>query len=301
MIRIGNFELSRPPEIFQIHKGLFFIAGSLPNYDDARHLQEVVHSNTQLDFQHGETQTRVLVGDTKFISDPIWGERYELLLYEYKPIHLTRRKISTGEVENIGERTVSPRFRINVEEGNWKDSLPLWETLEYEVKLRVDLSENIESFKLLFEDQFPADRRRHDFSRWTNSPELSVEVLLGYLEQGDLLPVFKGEATRISHGIFASGNWVKLEGKGELRERTQESVYLIEEGVNLIAGRLERTEHGILMARIKTLLLPDLRPRDSVDVCSKNLGIEKAQIAEVDSVTHIFKLSGPFTKFSFVL
>jgi hypothetical protein len=301
MIRIGNFEFSKPPDIFQNPKGLFFIAGSLPNHDHAKHLREVLDSNTPLDFQHGEMQTLVLVGDTKFISDAIWGERYELLLYEYNPLELTRRKISTGEVENIGERTVSPRFRIIVEQANWKESLPLWETLDYEVKLRVDLSENTESFKLLFKDQFPADRRRHNFSRWTTSPELSVKVLLGYLEQGDLLPVFKGKVTRISHGIVASGNWVKLEGKGELRERTQESVYLIKEGANLIAGRLERTEHGSLMARIKTVLLPDLRPKDSVDVCSKNLGIEKVETAKVDSVTHIFDLSGSFTQFRFVL
>jgi hypothetical protein len=301
MVKIGNFELSKPPDIFQSHKGLFFIAGSLQNHDDAKHLQEVLDSNTPLDFQHEEMQTRVLVGERKFISDPIWGKRYELLLYEYKPLELSRRKISTGELENIGERTVSPRFRITVEQANWEESLPLWETLDYEVKLRVDLSENTESLKLLFKDQFPADRTRHNFSRWTTSPELSVKVLLGYLEEGDLLPVFNGKVTRISHGMVASGNWVRLEGKGELRERTQESVYLIKEGTNLIAGRLERTEHGSLMARIETLLLPDLRPKDSVDVCSKNLGIENVEIAKIDSVAHIFDLSGAFTQFRFVL
>lgn len=301
MIRIGNFEFSKPLDFFQRHKGLFFIAGSLQDHDDLKHLQEVLDSNTPLDFQHEEIHTRVLVGERNFVSDAIWGERYELLLYEYKPLELTRRKISTGEVENIGERTISPRFRIIVEQANWKESLPLWETLDYEVKLRVDLSENTESLKLLFKDQFPADRTRHNFSRWTTSPELSVKVLLGYLEQGDLLPVFKGKVTRISHGIVASGNWVKLEGKSELRERTQQSVYLIKEGANLIAGRLERTEHGNLMVRVKTFLLPDLRPKDFVDVCSKNLGIERVEIAKVDSVTHIFDLSGAFTQFRFVL
>lgn len=301
MIRIGDFELSRPPEIFRIDKGFFFIAGSLPNHDDARHLQEIVHSSTLLDFQHEETKTRVFVGDTKFISEPIWGERYELLLFEYKPIDLTRRKISTGEVENIGERMVSPRFRINVEEGDWKKSLPLRKTVEYKVKLRVDLNESSESLKLRFIDQHPIYEARQDFSRWTTSSELSAEVLLGYLEQGDLLPVFKGKVSRVSHGIVASGNWVKLEGTGSSRERTQEAVYFIEEGANLIAGRLERTEHGNLMARIRTLLLPDLRPTDSVDVCSKSLGIEKAQTVKVDSVRHVFKLSGPLTESRFVL
>jgi hypothetical protein len=69
----------------------------------------------------------------------------------------------------------------------------------------------------------------------------------------------------------------------------------------LIAGRFERTEHGSLVARIKTVLLPDLRPRDYVDVCSKNLGIENVKIAKVDSVVHIFALSGSFTQFRFVL
>jgi len=301
LIKLGSFEFSRPPDIFRSHKGLFFVAGSLPDPIEAKRLREVLESSRILDFQYEAIQTRILVGDTKISLDVIWGQRYELLLHTYNPLELTRRKISTGEVENIGEKMLSPRFKVAVEGTNWRESLPKRETLDYEVKLRIRLSKNAESFKIQFKDQYPVEKARHDFSKWTTSPDLSVEILLGYLQQGDLLSVSKGKATQISHGIVKSGNWVKIQGNGKLHERPQQSVYLIKEGVNIIAGRLERTVHGNLLAHIKTFLLPDLKPKDSIDVCSKNLGIHKVKTAEVETVTHIYDLNGALTQFTFVL
>lgn len=301
MIKLGNFEFSKPPDVFQEHGDTISIAGSLPNLDDVERLRGLLKSSHILDLEYLESRERVLVGDTHFSIDAVWGQRYELLLHKYNPLKLTRRKVSTGEVENIGEKMVSPRFRVVVEHANWKDILPKRKTLYYEVKLRVNLYENGESFRLLFKDQFVAERERHDFSKWTTSPELFVEILLGHLEQGDLLSVSRGKVARISHGIVKSCNWVNLEGIGEPRKRDQESIYLIEEGENLIAARLERTTDGRLVTHVKTFLIPDLMPKDSIDVRCKNVGIPNVKVVKVDSVAHTFDSTGAVTNFAFHL
>lgn len=186
------------------------------------------------------------------------------------------------------------------EQGVWKESLPRGEIVDYKVHLRVDSHEKGQSFKILYEDQYPVEKARRDFSKWTANSGMSVEILLGYLEQGDLLSVAKGKVTRIANGIVKSCNWIRIEGDGELTERVQQSVYLIKEGENLIEGRLERTPNGNPTARVKTFLLPDLKPKDSIDVFSKNLGLHNIETAKVDSVVHIFGSNGSVTQFTFV-
>jgi|SRR5208282_1842792 len=299
MLKIGDFDFPKPPEVFREHKGVFFISGSFPKPEDAQRLKEILHSNLVLDLQYVGGQTRVLLGNTTFYHDVIWGHRYELELHEYTPLELTTRKIASGEIENIGEKMISPRFKVTAEQGVWNETIPKRKIIDYEVQLRVDLNEKGDSFRVLFKDQYVNEKARCDFSEWTTRFGIFVEILLGYLEQGDLLSVAKGKVTRISNGIVKPCNWVRLEGIGELRERMQQSVYLIKEGENLIAGRLERTSDGPL-ARVKTSLLPDLKPRDSIDVCCKNLGIDNIENTSVHSVTHIFSSNGATTQFTFV-
>jgi hypothetical protein len=298
-IKIGSFEFSKPPDIFKEHGGIFFVSGSLPIPDDAKRLKKLLTSGQVLDFEYEGRSVRVLVGDQTFSHDVIWGERYELLLHKYNKLELTRRKISNGEIENIGEKMLSPRFKVTAEQGNWKEILPRGEIVDYEVQIRVDSNDKGQSFKVMYKDQYPVEKARRDFSKWTVKSGISVEISLGYLEQGDLLSVAKGKIERISNGIVKSCNWIRLEGHGVSDERVQESVYLIKEGENLVTGHLERAINGSLTARVKTFLLPDLKPKDSIDVFSKNLGLPNIEMAKVNDVTHIFESNGALTEFTF--
>lgn len=97
-IKIGTFEFSKPPDVFQVHNDIFFVSGSLPLTEDAKRLRELLAPGRILDLEYAEKRTRVIVGNKTFSQDVIWGHRYELLLYEYNPLELTRRNISNGEV-----------------------------------------------------------------------------------------------------------------------------------------------------------------------------------------------------------
>ena len=62
---------------------------------------------------------------------------------------------------------------------------------------------------------------------------------------------------------------------------------------------MEKTEQGSLLVHVKASLLPDLRPEDTVDFYSRNLGTD-IQTAKTSSVAHILNLRGSSTRFSFV-
>ena len=304
LLKLGDFEFSKHPDIFRSHYGRrssrFFLAGSFQRPEERFQLQKTIDAHRILELASEQRHTdRVVVVDSHFSSDAIWGNRYELVLAEYTPMELTRREIATNNVEELGEKVFSPRFRIIADYSNGHEELPRGDTLDYKVELRVDLCENSNLFKLKFKDQHLVQSARSDFSRWTKSPEVTIEVLLGYLEQGNLLPVIKGKVGSISHGINASGNWVSLEGKGESHGQEQKYVYSINDN-NIFSGSVERTSEGRLRAHIETTLLPDLKPKDIVDFHSKNLGLD-FQDGKPDSITHLFSLSrGGTTRFAFV-
>lgn len=305
MIKIGDFNFSKPPEIFRVHHGQrstrFFLAGSVPDQDEFGRLQETLHGSGILDLTHELGQTRVIVADKNFLHDAIWGQRYELVLLEYKPVELTRHNIATAEVENIGDKLSSPRFRIVAEYEGGHQQLPRGDILDYEARIQIALTENDDEFKLKFKDKYPIVHSRADFNKWTIGRELTVEVLLGYLEQGDLLSVVRGAVHEISHGIDADGNWVYLHGKSKPQERAQEFDYLITDK-NIFRGKVVRTEQGEFLVSLEIPLLPDLKPKDIVDVYWSGQGIHDMQMAKVDSVMHLLSTSRvPVTRFRFAM
>lgn len=222
----------------------------------------------------------------------------QLALSELRPGNLSRRDVKTNLVEGLGEKMLYPCFKVIASHSAGRDEIPRGKDLDYKVDLRVELSDTSEGFKLKFMDQHPIEHSRKNFSAWTRSPELTLEIFLGYLEQGCLTSIAKGKAERISHGISAYGTWVKLDGKGELRRREQEYAYLLNDD-NIFGGSVEKTEQGRLIVHVKAPLLPDLRPEDTVDFHSRNLGTD-FQVAKTGSVAHILNLRGSSTRFSFV-
>jgi len=304
MIRIEDFEFSKRPDIFRrrikARRKEFYIAGSVSTQEEYSNLTETLRSKPVLEFFDSRKLTRVLVGDERFQTHAVWGFRYELLLIEYKPIHLRRRKIIDNTVEDIGEKILSPRFRIAVEFDGEHDEIASRKILDYDFDIRIGLLEDTERFKIKFEDHNPLESARKDFSRWTQSSELSVEVFLGYLQQGDLVSVAKGKANRIEHGIRASSNWIELEGSGKTRTRPQEHVYSLQGGVNVLDGNVSRTEQGNLLANITTVLIPELKPNEMIDVFWDQLGILQTA-AKIDSLEHKMSFRGAFTKIAFAI
>jgi len=143
-------------------------------------------------------------------------------------------------------------------------------------------------------------RSRVDFSRWTIESPLVVETLLGHLEQGHLLSVTKGVVSRISYGIDADGNWVSLQGKSKPQARAQESSYLITDK-NIFRGKVVKTEGGEFVVSVEVPLLPDLRPKDNIDVHWSGLGTHSMQITKPNSVKHIVTPNNIVTRFAFVV
>jgi len=222
----------------------------------------------------------------------------QLELSESSPVNLSRRGVKTNLVEDLREKMLYPCFKVVALHSAGRDEIPCNETLDYKVDLRVELSGTSETFKFKFMDEHPIEQSRKNFSTWTKSPEVGLEIFLGYLGQGCMISIAKGKAERISHGSSAYGTWVKLDGKGEVRKRQQEYVYLLRDD-NIIGGSVEKTEQGGLLVHVKAPLLPDLRPEDTVDFYSRNLGTG-FQVAKTGSVAHILNLRGSRTKFSFV-
>jgi len=304
MIRIEDFEFSKPPDIFRrmikARHAEFYIAGSVSTPEEYIHLKETLRSKPVLEFFDSSELTRVLVADQRFQTHAVWGFRYELLLMEYKPIHMRRRKIIDNIIEDIGERILSPRFRIIVELDGEQDEISSRKIIDYDFDIRIGLLEDTERFKVKFEDRNPLESARKNFNKWTQSPELSVEVFLGYLEQGDLVSVAKGKANQIKHGIRASSNWIELEGSGKARTRPQEHVYSLQGGENILDGSLSRTEQGSLLVNITTVLIPELKPKEMIDVFWDELGILQSA-AKIDSLKHRMSLHGAFTKIAFTM
>jgi hypothetical protein len=103
----------------------------------------------------------------------------------------------------------------------------------------------------------------------------------------------------ISHGIHADGNWVYFHEKSKAQERPQGYAYLISDK-NVFRGKVVRTRQGELLVSLGIPLLPDLKPRDIIDVYWSSLGIHQMQHPKVNSVTHLLSPSrGAETRFSF--
>jgi len=222
----------------------------------------------------------------------------QLALSEFRPVNLSRRDLKTNLVEDLREEMLYPCFKVVALHSAGRDEIPRNEALDYKVDLRVELSGTSETFKLKFMDQHPIEGSRKNFSTWTKSPEVTLEIFIGYLEQGCPISLAKGKAEHISHGSSAYGTWVKLNGKGELRRRQQEYAYHLKDD-NIFGGSVEKTEQGSLLVHVKAPLLPDLRPEDTVDFYSPNLGTD-SHVAKTISVAHILNFRGSSTRFSFV-
>jgi hypothetical protein len=131
--------------------------------DEFGRLQKAIRASVVLDLTHDLGQTRVLVADQKFVSDVIWGQRYELLLLEYKPQEFTRRNIATSEVENIGDKILSPRFKIVAEYQGGHQYLPRGDIVDFEANIQIALTESDDEIKVRFTDKYPAVNSRMDF------------------------------------------------------------------------------------------------------------------------------------------
>jgi hypothetical protein len=303
LFKLGDFEFSKPPDVFKSNYGRrssqFFVAGSLEKPEELSRLRKLVDTPQLqiLDLVHELGRDRVFVNQSKFSSDAVGGIRYELVLEKFTPLKLLRRAIASNEVEDMGEKVFSPRFRVVVEYSNGHDELPRGRIIDYRVDLRVVLTKDGTAFSLGFIDQYPVVGARFNFSRWIKSPQIAVHVFLGYLEQGELQKIMHGSVEHISHGISASGTWVKLAGKGAALMREQNGVYLIDDD-NLLGGKVEKLNEVNRRVYVRTILLPDLRPGDTVDFHSKNLGFGLLRV-KPDSVIHIFRSDRAVTRFTF--
>jgi hypothetical protein len=300
MLKIDDFVFTKNPDVFKEDgmKGRIYMAGSLPTREEYGQLQKTVRSKAFLRLFDSHCERQVLIASSEFHEHAVWGFRYELVLYEHTPINLSRTRLSDMVVERIGESMLSPRFRIVAQFDDTKEQLPIRKVVDYDFDIQIRVAEETETFKIRFEDRCPVRLDRKDFSRWTSASKVTVEILMGYLEQSELISVARGEASQVKYGIRASGNWIILMGSGKARARPQEYEYSISESSSF-ESTFERTGQGALLVEIKTPLIPELKPRDLVSIYWPEM--EMSQYTKtIDSVDHIMGLKEVYTRITYV-
>jgi len=300
MLKIGDFVFTKYPDVFKEDtvKGRIYMAGSLPTSEEYQQLIKTVELRAPLHLFGSDRERRVLVASSRFYEHAVWGFRYELELLEREPLDLSRTRLSDMTVERIGESMLSPRFRIVAQLDDTKEQLPIRKIIDYDFDIQIRVTEDTEVFRIRFEDQYLGRPARKDFSSWTSASRVAVEILMGYLEEGELISVARGEASRIKHGTRASGNWIILRGSGKARARPQEYEYSIRES-SFFESSFERTGQGTLLVRIKTPLIPDLKPKDLVDIYLPHMNMDQ-YTKTIDFVDHVMSLKDVYTRITYV-